>query len=400
MRIAERSKRVEKSETLRVKEKALVLKQQGVDVVDLTAGEPDFPTPPNVCEAGIHAISNGFTRYTANAGIPELRQAIMDKFKKDNNLAYQTDQVIVSAGAKQAITNAVLTLVEKGDEAIIIAPYWVSYIQQIRLANATPVVIDSSKTNFKLTSQDLEAHITPKTRMLLFNSPSNPCGIVYSPDELAELAEVLRKHDIWIISDEIYEKILFDDCVHKSFAQFPDLFEKTIVVNGVSKSYSMTGWRIGYSAGPGEVIKGMAKIQSHYATPPSISQKAALEAISGDQGYIEKMRQTFEERRNKLVNKLKDFPEIKYAYPQGAFYFFLDISPAFGKKWNGKTIENSLDFSEYLIESQHLVTVPGMGFGAPDFIRLSFAASEKELEEGFNRLFATLKSWEAQGGTN
>ena len=400
MRIAERSKRVEKSETLRVKEKALVLRQQGVDVVDLTAGEPDFPTPPNVCEAGINAITSGFTRYTANAGIPELRQAIIDKFEKDNNLTYKTDQVIVSAGAKQAITNAVLTLLEKGDEAIIIAPYWVSYIQQIRLANATPVVIDSSKTNFKLTPENLEAHITPRTQMILFNSPSNPCGIVYSPDELAELSEILRKHDIWVISDEIYEKILFDDCVHKSFAEFPDLFEKTIVVNGVSKSYSMTGWRIGYAAGPTEVIKGMAKIQSHYATPPSISQKAALEAISGDQSYIEKMRRTFEERRNKLVAKLKDFREIKYAYPQGAFYFFLDISPAFGKNWNGKTIETSLDFSEYLIESQHLVTVPGTGFGAPDYIRLSFAASERELEDGFNRLLASLKSLEAPGGTN
>lgn len=392
MHTAELSKRIEQSETLRVKEKALQLKQQGVDVVDLTAGEPDFPTPSNICDAGIKAIKDGFTRYTANAGMPELRQAIVEKFKKDNNLTYTTNQIIVSAGAKQALTNAVLTVAEKGDEVIIIAPYWVSYLQQVRLANATPVIIDSSKTGFKITPQQLETHINSKTRLLIFNSPSNPTGIVYTPDELAALAEVLAKHEVWIVSDEIYEKIIFDDFTHKSFAQFPDLFEKTIVINGVSKAYSMTGWRIGYAAGPSEVIKGMGKIQSHYAMAPSISQKAAIEALTGDQSNIEKMRQTFEKRRNLLVQKLKDYPDIKYAYPQGAFYLFVDISSTFGKKWNGKTIENCLDFSEYLIESQYLVVVPGSSFGAPNFIRLSFAASDKELEAGFTRLISSLKS--------
>lgn len=392
MRIAERSKRIDKSETLRVKEKALQLKQQGVDVVDLTAGEPDFPTPANVCEAGISAIKDGFTRYTANAGIPELRQAIVEKFKKDNQLTYSLDQIIVSAGAKQAITNAVLTLVEKGDEVILITPYWVSYPQQVRLANAEPVIIDSSPSGFKLTPKDLQAQITSRTRLIIFNSPSNPCGIVYSPDELAALAEVLEKHDIWIISDEIYEKMIFDDCIHKSFAQFPNLFEKTIIVNGVSKSYSMTGWRIGYAAGPPEVIKGMGKIQSHYATPPSISQKAALEALIGDQSNIEEMRRTYEQRRNLIMEKLEDYPHMKYAYPQGAFYFFIDISSTFGKQWNGNAIENSLDFSEYLIETQHLVVVPGSAFGSPDYIRLSFAASDRELEEGFSRLIKSIEN--------
>ena len=392
MRIAGRSKRIEKSETLRVKEKALQLKRQGVDVVDLTAGEPDFPTPANVCEAGITAIQDGFTRYTANAGMPELRQAIVEKFEKDNNLTYSTDQIIVSPGAKPALTNAVLALAEKGDDAIVIAPYWVSYVQQVRLANANPIIIDSSGTNFKITPQDLEAHITPNTRLIMFNSPSNPCGVVYSPDELASLAEVLEKHDIWIVSDEIYEKILFDGCTHKSFAQFPNLFEKTIVINGVSKAFSMTGWRIGYSAGPKEVISAMGKIQSHYAMAPSISQKAALEALTGDQGNIEKMRQTFERRRDFLVKKLKDFPNITYVYPQGAFYLFLDISSAFGKKWSGKAIEDCLDFSEYLIETQHLVVVPGSGFGSPNHIRLSFAASDKELDDGFTRLIRSLES--------
>ena len=392
MRMAELSNRIEQSETLRVKEKALQLKQQGVDVVDLTAGEPDFPTPSNVCEAGINAIKEGFTRYTANAGMPELRQAIIEKFKRDNNLTYAMNQIIVSAGAKQALTNAVLTIAEKGDEVIVIAPYWVSYYQQVRLANATPIIIDSSKTGFKITPQDLEAHITSNTRLIIFNSPSNPTGIVYTPDELAGLAAVLAKHDIWIVSDEIYEKIIFDNFTHKSFAQFPELFEKTIVINGVSKAYSMTGWRIGYAAGPTEVIKGMGKIQSHYAMAPSISQKAAAEALKGDQSNVEKMRQTFEKRRNLLVQKFNDYPDIKYAYPQGAFYLFIDISSAFGKKWNGKTIENCLDFSEYLIESQYLVVVPGTGFGSPNYIRMSFAASDEELEAGFTRLISSLKS--------
>ena len=392
MRMAELSNRIEQSETLRVKEKALQLKQQGVDVVDLTAGEPDFPTPSNVCEAGINAIREGFTRYTANAGMPELRQAIIEKFKRDNNLTYAMNQIIVSAGAKQALTNAVLTIAEKGDEVIVIAPYWVSYYQQVRLANATPIIIDSSKTGFKITPQDLEAHITSNTRLIIFNSPSNPTGIVYTPDELAGLAAVLAKHDIWIVSDEIYEKIIFDNFTHKSFAQFPELFEKTIVINGVSKAYSMTGWRIGYAAGPTEVIKGMGKIQSHYAMAPSISQKAAAEALKGDQSNVEKMRQTFEKRRNLLVQKFNDYPDIKYAYPQGAFYLFIDISSAFGKKWNGKTIENCLDFSEYLIESQYLVVVPGTGFGSPNYIRMSFAASDEELEAGFTRLISSLKS--------
>lgn len=392
MRIAGRSQRIEKSETLRVKEKALQLKRQGVDVVDLTAGEPDFPTPPNVCEAGINAIREGFTRYTANAGTPELRQAIVEKFKRDNNLTYTVDQIVVSPGAKPALTNAILALAEKGDDAIVVAPYWVSYVQQVRLANANPIVIDSGKTDFKLTPQDLEKHITPNTRVIMFNSPSNPCGIVYSPDELAALAEVLDKHDIWIVSDEIYEKILFDGAVHKSFAQFPNLFDKTIVINGVSKAFSMTGWRIGYSAGPKEVISAIGKIQSHYAMAPSISQKAALEALTGDQSNIEKMRQTFERRRNFLVKKLEDFPNIKYVYPQGAFYLFIDISSTFGKKWNDKTIETCLDFSEYLIETQHLVVVPGSGFGSPNHIRLSFAASDKELDDGFTRLIKSLES--------
>lgn len=393
MKIAERSKRIEQSETLRVKEKALQLKQQGLlDVVDLTAGEPDFPTPPNICEAGNNAIKNGFTRYTANAGMPELRNAIVEKFKRDNNLTYTAEQIIVSPGAKPALTNAILALAEKGDEAIIIAPYWVSYVQQVSLANAKPIIIDSSKTDFKLSPQELEAHITPNTRLIFFNSPSNPTGIVYTPDELAGLAEVLAKYDIWIVSDEIYEKIIYDDCVHKSFAQFPDLFEKTIVINGVSKAYSMTGWRIGYTAGPKEVINAIGKIQSHYAMAPSISQKAAVEALMGDQSNIEKMRQTFEKRRNFLIQKMNDLPNLKYVYPQGAFYLFIDISTAFGKKWNGKTIENSLDFSDYLIESQHLVIVPGTGFGAPNYIRLSFAASDNELEEGFSRFSKSLKS--------
>jgi len=387
MKISERCKRIEQSETLRVKGKALELMQKGVDVIDLTAGEPDFPTPKNVREAGIQAINDGFTKYTANAGIPELRKAIVEKFRRENELSYSTDQIIVSAGAKPALSNAVLAIVEEGDEVILVAPYWVSYLQQVRLANAAPVIIDTSRTNFKLTPELLEQHISPKTRLLMFNSPSNPTGIVYSPDELGALARILSKYDVWILSDEIYEKIIYDGVMHKSFAQFPDLFEKTAIVNGVSKAYSMTGWRIGYTAGPKDLISAIGKIQSHYAMAPSISQKAAYEAITGDQGEVERMRQKFEKRRNLVIELMKQKREIEYVYPQGAFYLFMDISSTIGKKWNGNTIEDSLDFCEYLIETQHLVVVPGNGFGSVNYLRMSFAASEEDLREGMLRLF-------------
>ncbi|MFQ5584514.1 MAG: pyridoxal phosphate-dependent aminotransferase [Calditrichia bacterium] len=392
MRLSERSKRIQKSETLRVKEKALQLKQQGVDVVDLTAGEPDFPTPRNICEAGIQAINDGFTRYTANAGIPELRQAIVEKLQRENNLSYDINQIIVSCGAKQVLANAVLAVAEEGDEAIIPAPYWVSYVQQIYLTGATPVIIDTSKTGFKVTADDLQAKITPRTRLFMFNSPSNPCGVVYTANELAALAEVLAKHDVWILSDEIYEKIIFDNIKHKSLAEFPGLYEKTIVINGVSKSYSMTGWRIGYSAAPLEVTRAMGKIQSHYTMSSSISQKAALEAISGDQSEIAAHCKDFERRRNLCVDIMKQKPQIEYVYPQGAFYLFIDVSTTFGKTWNGKVIESALDFCDYLIETQHLVVVPGNAFGAPTHLRMSFAASDEELKEGLSRLFRGIEN--------
>jgi aspartate aminotransferase len=390
MKISERCKQIEQSETLRVKGKALELKQKGIDVIDLTAGEPDFPTPKNIRDAGIQAINEGFTKYTANTGIPELRKAIVEKLKKENDLIYTADQIIVSAGAKPALSNAVLAIVEDGDEVIIVAPYWVSYLQQVRLANASPVIIDTSQTNFKLTPEALESHISPKTRLLMFNSPSNPTGIVYSPVELEALSKVLAKYDIWILSDEIYEKIIYDSVVHKSFAQFPELFEKTAIINGVSKAYSMTGWRIGYTAGPKDLINAIGKIQSHYAMAPSISQKAAYEALAGDQGEVERMRKKFEYRRNLLAEMMKQKPEIIYVYPQGAFYIFMDISSTIGKTWNGSIIEDSMDFCEYLIETQHLVLVPGNGFGSPNYLRMSFAASEEDLREGMLRLFRGL----------
>ena len=386
LQLSLRSKNIQKSETIRVKEKALQLKAMGIDIVDLTAGEPDFNTPQNICAAGINAINEGFTRYTANTGTLDLRKAIISKLQRENNLSYDINQIIVSSGAKQAISNAVLALIEEGTEAIILAPYWVSYLQQIRMAGAKPVIIDTSKTGFKVTPKDLQTHFTSNTRLFIFNSPSNPCGVVYTPDELADLAEVLEKQNIWILTDEIYEKIIYDGILHKSFAEFPNLYNKTVLINGVSKSYAMTGWRIGYSAAPADVSEAMAKIQSHYTMPSSISQKAAFEAISGNQTEIEKMRVQFEKRRNFLIDILKSKSDFDFVYPQGAFYIFIDISSSFGKEYNGKIISSALDFCDSLIEQQHLVVVPGNGFGSPTHLRMSFAASDEELKEGIFRL--------------
>ncbi|NOX38415.1 MAG: pyridoxal phosphate-dependent aminotransferase [Calditrichaeota bacterium] len=381
MQIANRVQQVEKSETLRVKEKALELRRQGVDVIDLTAGEPDFPTPSHICAAGEAAIRDGFTKYTASAGIPELRQAIVDKLSRENQLQYQPEQIIVTVGAKPAIITALWAILNPGDEVIIPAPYWVSYPQQVRMADGVPVIVDTRDSGFKITPQALENHITPRTRAFLFNSPCNPTGVVYTPDELQALADVLKGRNIWILSDEIYEKIIFDDQVHRSIAGYDGLYHQTIVINGVSKAYAMTGWRIGYAAGPTEIIQAMNRLQSHFTTPPSISQKAALVALTGDQSPVEEMRRRFQKRRDILVDGLKQIPGLSFVYPEGAFYLFVNVSGLFGRKWNRGVLKTSLDVCDYLIETQHLVAVPGKGFGAPDYIRLSFATSEAVLEK-------------------
>ncbi len=386
MKIASRVQAIAKSETIRVKEKALQLKAQGVAVLDLTAGEPDFPTPENICQAGINAIEGGFTKYTAAAGIPELRQAVAEKLFRENGLRYEPSQIIIAAGAKPAIATALSVLLEPGQEVMIQAPYWVSYPEQIKLAGGKPVVIPTFDTQFKLTPELLKQYVTPNTVGLIFNSPSNPTGIVYTQQEMAALAETIQELDLWVISDEIYEKLIFDGLTHHSMAAFPGMLERTIVINGVSKAYAMTGWRIGYAAGPQEVIQAMGKLQSHTATATSISQKAALEALTGDQSAVEAMRQKFEERRNFMMAGFDTIPALTPVRPQGAFYVFVDVSNVLGKTANGQTITSSLDFCNYLIESEHLVAVPGGGFGAPNFIRLSFANSDDTLKQALAAL--------------
>jgi len=391
MQIATRINNIEASKTLQVKEKALQLKAKGIEVIDLTAGESDFQTPEFVAQAGIQAIQEGFTKYTANNGIPELRTNIALKLKKENNLEYTPEQIIVSNGAKQSILNALMAIINEGDEVILPSPYWVSYPEQIKISGGKPVIIDTRYHQFKLSASLLQQHITPNTRALILNSPCNPTGVVYTQSELVQLAEVLKNENIWIISDEIYEKIIFDGLQHISIASLGNLIEKSIVINGFSKSHSMTGWRVGYAAAPLAVVKAMSKIQGHYTSnASSISQKAALAALEESGTEVEKMRKTFEERRNFTQQQLDSRPYFSYVYPQGAFYFFINISKAFGRRAGELIIENSLDFSAYVTENYHMVSVPGIAFGANDYIRISFTASLEELESGMQKLIQAM----------
>ena len=393
MKLADRIDRIEASKTLQVKEKALRLREQGIQVIDLTAGEPDFRTPENIARAGIRAIEEGFTHYTANSGIPELRRSIAEKLKKDNGLEYRPEQIVVSNGAKQSVLNALFAVVGPGDEVLVPAPYWVSYPEQIKIADAEPIIVDTSATGFKLTPRLLEKHLSGRTRAIILNSPCNPTGVVYSASELEALAAILSPRDIWIISDEIYEKIIFDGLRHVSIASLGNLLEKSIVINGFSKSYAMTGWRVGYAAAPLPVAKAMAKIQSHYTSnASSISQKAALEALNGSQASVEYMRNEFEKRRNYIREKLSEHSFLSFVNPQGAFYFFINVSRVYGCRCESGPIENSLDFATYLAEKYHLVTVPGAAFGADAYIRLSFANSMEQIELGIERLLEAMSA--------
>ena len=391
MQISDLISRIQASKTIQVKEKALALKAAGKEVIDLTAGEPDFQTPQYIKEAGIKAIKDGFTKYTQNTGIPSLRQKIAQKLKTDNHLEYSPDQIIVSNGAKQCILNALMAIMNPGDEVLMQSPYWVSYPEQAVIAGGKPVVIETRQSDWKIVPQELNKKISPRTRVIILNSPSNPTGIVYSREELNSLAEVLQDKDIWIISDEIYEKIIFDGKKHFSIAAFDNLIEKCIVINGFSKSYSMTGWRLGYAAGPAAIIKAMSKIQSHYTSnASSISQKAAEAALTGPEDEVIQMTTIFEQRRDYIKGRLDSKPYFDYIFPQGAFYFFIDVSKIFGKKVGNQIISNSVDFSAFVTENYYLVSVPGVAFGADNFIRISFAASQEQLEIGMNRLIQAM----------
>ena len=389
MGIAKRAQAIKPSPTLATAAKAKAMKAQGIDVIDFGVGEPDFDTPDNVKQAGIKAIQSGFTKYTAAGGTDELKEAVLDKFQKDNGLSYEKSQIIISCGAKHSLYNIAEALFDPGDEVIIPAPYWVTYPDQVLLNDATPVIVETTEEEgCILTIKKLEQAITKKTKALILNSPSNPTGLAYDKKMLEEIAAVAVKHNIYVISDEIYEKLIYDGFNHISIASLgPEIKNLTFVVNGVSKSYSMTGWRIGYAAGPKDVITAMANIQSQSTSnPASMAQKAAVEALRGPQDFTRTMHAEFDKRRKYIVDRLNHIKGISCTMPVGAFYAFPKISSVFGKSANGKTIKNSSDFATYLLEEAKVALVSGDAFGADPYIRLSYATSMENIKKGLDRI--------------
>ena len=392
--LSQRSQNVTPSSTLAVTAKINAMIADGKDVVKFGAGEPDFDTPNYIKAAAVEALDNGFTKYTPVPGIPELKEAIVDKFKNDNGLSYTPSQVIVSCGAKHTLYNIMQAICDPGDEVIFAAPYWVSYPQQIKLAGAVPRVLETTaEHNFCLQSKQVEAAITSKTKAILINSPSNPTGTTYGVETLTQIAALAVKHQVYLISDEIYEALLYDGAIHQSPASFNEETQAlTFVVNGVSKAYSMTGWRIGYTAGPEEVISAMSRIQSHSTSnPTSIAQKAAVAALNEPQDAVEEMRQAFEERRNVICQRFDEIDGVTYVKPQGAFYIFPDFSEHYGRTFDGKKIEGSMDITDYLLSSVGVGVVPGDGFGADKNLRLSFATSLTEIHRGLDRIKKALQ---------
>lgn len=395
------SKRVNKigvSHTMKVAQEAKELQAKGENVIDLSVGEPDFPTPQNIKDAAIRAIENNFTKYTLNAGTIELRKAIAEKLKKENGLDYSPNEIIVSAGAKQSIYNSVQSLINNDDEAIIAAPYWVSYPEMVILAHGKPVIVNASEENgFKLTAQQIADAVTPKTKVLILCNPCNPTGAAYSKSELEEIAKVVEEKNLIVISDEIYEKLVYDNFKFVSFASLSEKIKsRTIVVNGLSKAYSMTGWRIGYAAASQEIINALNKIQSHSTSnASSISQAAAVEALVGPQDSLEVMRKEFERRRNFLHDELASIKGIKCHKPEGAFYLFPNVSEYFNKSTHVFKITNSFDLAMYLLYEEKVATVPGSAFGAEGYIRISYSTSMEQLEEGARRLKEAFKKLNA-----
>lgn len=392
--IAERAKKVKPSPTLAVDSKAKELKAKGFDVVNFGVGEPDFDTPEHVKEAAIKAIRDGFTKYTPVGGIDELKEAIIEKLEKDNGLKYGKENILVSCGAKHSLYNIAQALFGPGDEVIIPAPYWVSYPDQVLINDAQPVIVETyEEDSFMLQPEALESKITQRTKALILNSPSNPTGFIYNKKILEKIGEIALKHNIYIISDEIYEKLIYEGEKHLSIASLDEeIKEKTIVVNGLSKSHAMTGWRIGYAAGPAEIIKTMTKIQSQSTSnPTSIAQKAAVAALTGSQDCVEKMRQEFEKRRNYLVEGLNSIGGISCKMPKGAFYAFPNISKVLGKKASNNQINSSMDLSIYLLEQAKVALVPGSAFGAEGYVRISYATSMENLSKGIERIRKALE---------
>jgi aspartate/methionine/tyrosine aminotransferase len=393
MIVSDKANQIGESPTFKVTSKAKAMMAEGIDVVDLSVGEPDFPTPLNIKEAGIRAIENNFTKYTQASGIPKLKQAVVQRFKEDLNLDYEADQVIISSGAKSALFHLLESIVNKGDEVIIPAPYWVTYPQAVKLAQGTPVVVSCREEDeFKLTPEKLKSVISPSTRVLILNNPGNPTGTVYTRHELENLADIVLEEDLLVIADEIYEKLIYDDARFTSFAALgPEIKKKTIIINGVSKAYSMTGWRIGYGVGPSEVISGMSRIQSHTTSNPcSISQQAALEALTGPQHEISKMISEFQRRRNYVLMRLKSISEISCVESKGAFYLFPNVASFYDKEFNHASIRNSYGLAYFLLKEAKVALVPGDAFGAEKHIRISYATSMENLEKGMDRIAEAL----------
>jgi aspartate aminotransferase len=385
-------RRLSPSATLAMSQKSNEMKSNGIDVINMSVGEPDFNTPDHIKEAAKKAIDDNFSRYSPVPGYLELRKAIVEKLKNENQLEYEVTEISVSNGAKQCVCNAVLALVNPGEEVIIPAPYWVSYPEMVEIAGGKSVFIDTDiSTNFKITPEQLENAITEKTRLLILCSPSNPTGSVYSKEELEALAEVIKKYEhLYVVSDEIYEHISYIG-KHESIAQFPGMRERTIIINGVSKAYAMTGWRIGFLAAPEWIAKGCNKLQGQYTSGPcSVSQKAAEAAYTGSQQCVEDMRLVFERRRNLIVKLAKDIPGLEVNVPEGAFYLFPKCSAFFGKQYGKYKISNSTDLAMFLLEEGHVATVSGDAFGAPDYFRMSYATDDKTITEALYRIKVAL----------
>ncbi len=391
---SKRIKRISVSQTLEMSKRSRELRDKGIDIIDMSVGQPDFPTPPHIKQAAKDAIDNNFTFYTPVAGYTDLRRVITEKLKRENNLDYTIDQIVVTNGAKQALADAILTLINKDDEILVPTPYWVSYAELVNLAEGNKKFIKTSiDNNFKVTAEEIEQAITPKTRILLYSSPSNPAGSVYSAKELSAIAEVIERHkNIYVISDEIYEHINFVG-KHESIAQFDSIKDRVIVINGMSKGYAMTGWRLGYMAAPKWIADSCIKLQGQYTSgASSISQKAAIAALQGDNIYTMGMNQAFKERRDLIVDLMNEIPGFKTYVPEGAFYIFPDVKSYFGKINNYINIKDASDLSMFLLNEAHVATVPGSAFVDDDCIRFSFALGKSKIETAMERIKNTLRT--------
>jgi aspartate aminotransferase len=394
MKLASRISTIKPSPTLAITAKANALKAEGRDVISFGAGEPDFDTPDHIKMAAVKALEEGFTKYTPVDGIVELKDAIISKLLRDNQLVYNRSEIVVSCGAKHTLYNLTQVLFEDGDEVIIPSPYWVSYLDMVLLTGARPVILKTGEAQgFKILPDQLKAAITRNTKAIIMNSPSNPTGAVYTARELAALAEVVSGKEMLVISDDIYEKIIYDDRQFTNIASLSkELRDRTVVVNGVSKTYSMTGWRIGYAAGPEEIIKAVTKLQSqNTSNPTSISQWAAVEALNGNQESVPVMVEEFRRRRDVIVEKLNAIPGVTCALPDGAFYVFPDVSSLFGRSYGGQALSNSSDFAAYLLDRANVAVIPGVDFGHDNHIRLSYATSLENIEEGLKRINSAVK---------